>query len=59
MDVSAKIGLSIPEACAMSSLARSSIYRLISDGKLEARRVGGRRIILAASLRRLIEGDAA
>lgn len=51
-----KIGYSIREACEASSLSRSTIYNHIAAGRLQKRRVGGRTIIPAASLRGLIEG---
>jgi excisionase family DNA binding protein len=56
---STKLAFSIREACEASSLGRTTIYAHISAGRLEAKRIGGRTIIPAASLRRLIEGEAA
>ncbi len=35
-------------------IGRSSIYRLISEGKLEARALGGRTVIPAASLQAFV-----
>ena len=55
----AKLAYSIKEAAQASSLSRSSIYNHIQAGKLEARRVGGRTIIPAASLMALLQGEAA
>lgn len=52
-----KLAYSIAEACAVSSLGRSTIYSLIAAGKLQARRVGGRRIVMADSLRSLLTGE--
>lgn len=52
-----KLAYSIAEACQVSSLGRSTIYNLIASGKLRARRVGGRRVILADSLRGLLGDD--
>ncbi len=54
-----KLAFSIREACEASSLGRTTIYAHIAAGRLEAKRIGGRTIIPAASLRRLIEGEAA
>lgn len=51
-----KIAYSVAEACAASSLGRSTIYTLIAAGRLDARRVGGRRIIMADSLHTLLDG---
>ena len=53
-----KIAYSIAEACAVSSLGRSTLYTLMASGRLHARRVGGRRVILADSLHSLIAGEA-
>jgi excisionase family DNA binding protein len=55
----AKLAYSVREACEASSLGRTTIYAHIAAGRLEAKRIGGRTIIPAASLRRLIEGEAA
>jgi excisionase family DNA binding protein len=54
-----KLAYSIREACAASSLGRTSIYSAISSGRLKAVRVGGRRLVQADSLRSLITGEAA
>lgn len=52
------LAYSIKEACAASSLGRTSIYSHISAGRLRAIRVGGRTVIPADSLRALLSGDA-
>lgn len=54
-----RIGCTVDQAVEASSLSRRKIYQLIADGALESRQVGGRRVIMVASLRRLIEGDKA
>lgn len=59
MQSSHKLAYSIKEACEASSLGRTSIYAFIKTGRLQVRRIGGRTIILADSLRALIEGEAA
>jgi excisionase family DNA binding protein len=53
------LAYSIADACRVSSIGRTKLYALIGTGQLEARRIGGRTLIPAASLRRLIEGEAA
>lgn len=53
-----KIAYSIREACAASSLGRTTIYSHISAGRLRAVRVGGRTIIPAEALLALIAGEA-
>ncbi|MEQ1541859.1 MAG: helix-turn-helix domain-containing protein [Novosphingobium sp.] len=55
----AKLAFSIREACEASSLGRTTIYAHIASGRLEAKRIGGRTIIPAASLCRLIAGEEA
>lgn len=54
-----RISCTVDEAAAASSLSRRTIYSLIKGGELESRRVGGRRVVMVRSLRRLIEGDRA
>jgi hypothetical protein len=46
-------------AVELSGLSRSSIYELIKRGSLESRLVNGRRLIVMASLRQLLELPAA
>lgn len=52
-----KLAFSIKEACAASSLGRTTIYAHIASGRLRAIRIGGRTLIPASSLRALIEGE--
>ena len=52
------LAYSIREACRISSLGRTRLYQLIGEGRLEARKIGKRTLIPAASLRALIEGQA-
>jgi excisionase family DNA binding protein len=47
------IFVSIHEAAEALSIGRTSLYELIKDGTLETRKMGRRRLVLAASLRRL------
>ena len=53
-----RLAYSIKEACQASSLGRTSIYGHIQTGRLRAVRIGGRTIIPAESLHRLIAGEA-
>lgn len=53
-----KLAYSIKEACAASSLGRTSIYAHIRAGRLRAQRLGGRTIIPADALHALIAGEA-
>lgn len=52
------IAYSVADACRVSSLGRTRLYQLIGEGQLEARKIGKRTLIPAASLRALIEGEA-
>ena len=53
-----KLAYSIKEACAATSLGRTSIYAHIAAGRLRAVRVLGRTLIPADSLEALIAGEA-
>jgi excisionase family DNA binding protein len=44
---------SIPEAVRMLSVGRSTLYRLISDGKLETVKIGRRTLIRVDSIKAL------
>lgn len=52
-----KIAYSIKEACAATSLGRTTIYDHIAAGRLKIVRVGGRTLIPAKSLLGLINGQ--
>jgi excisionase family DNA binding protein len=52
------LAYSIKDACRVSTLGRTRLYQLISEGKLEARKIGKRTLIPAASLRNLISGES-
>jgi excisionase family DNA binding protein len=49
-----KLGYSIREACAATSLGKTTLYSHISAGRLRAVRVGGRTLIPADSLLALV-----
>ena len=55
--VTTKIAYSIKEACAASSLGRTTIYSHIAAGRLRAVRIGGRTVIPAGSLHALVGGE--
>jgi excisionase family DNA binding protein len=48
----------INDAVQISGLGRTTLYKLIGENRLRSVRVGGRRLVLAGSLRELIEGAA-
>ncbi len=52
------IAYRIADAVRVSGIGRTKLYEFIGCGKLKSIRVGGRRLILAKSLRALLEaGD--
>lgn len=53
------LAYSLKDACAVSSLGRTTLYSHINSGRLKAIRVGGRTLIPAESLRSLLSGEAA
>lgn len=52
-----KLAYSIREACAASSLSRTTLYSHIASGRLRAVRIGGRTIIPSEALSALINGE--
>jgi len=50
-----KLALTIQEAVSVSGLSRSSIYILLRDRKLQARKSGKRTLILAKDLERFLK----
>jgi excisionase family DNA binding protein len=52
-----KLAFSIREACAATSLGRTTIYALIANHQLSVVRVGGRTLIPADSLHALVSAD--
>jgi excisionase family DNA binding protein len=52
-----KLAYSIKEACKASSLGRTTLYAHIAAKRLRAVRVGGRTVIPAESLLKLINGQ--
>ena len=53
-----RLAYSLSEAARVSSLGRSTLYRHIRAKRLELVRVGGRSLIPAAALHRLVRGEA-
>lgn len=52
------LAYSVADACKVSSIGKTRLYALIAEGRLEARKIGKRTLIPAASLRALIDGEA-
>jgi excisionase family DNA binding protein len=61
MNASTKITVTIQQVQEMTGLGRTTIYKLIDEGRLETILIGSRRLVVVRSLRRLLEGggDAA
>lgn len=51
-----KISVTISEAVEMSSLSRSSLYKLFKSGELKPRKAGKRTLIMVDDLKRFVEG---
>ncbi len=49
------IAVSINDAAKALGLGRTSIYAMITDGRLESFKLGRRRLVTVASIRRLAE----
>jgi excisionase family DNA binding protein len=49
--------LTITEACAELRVSRWSVYQLIRNGKLATITIGRRRLVPAAAIRTLIDGE--
>jgi hypothetical protein len=50
-----KIAYTVPEALAAIGIGRTNFYKLAAEGKVDLRKVGGRTLVTASSLLRLIE----
>ncbi|CCE12118.1 conserved hypothetical protein [Bradyrhizobium sp. STM 3843] len=50
-----KLGLTVPEAAALSSLGQTSLYKAIKEGRLRIRKYGTRTIITRADLAAFLE----
>jgi len=51
------LAISINDAAKALSLGRTTVYAMIADGRLEAFKLGRRRLVKAESVRRLVEGQ--
>lgn len=54
-----RLGCSVDDAVTAAGIGRTKLFSLIADKRLDSTLVDGRRVIVVASLRRLIEGDPA
>ena len=49
--------VSIADAAKALSIGRTSVYELINSGALETRKMGRRRLVTVASIKRLAAGE--
>jgi excisionase family DNA binding protein len=57
-DRKTSLAYSIAEACAVSGIRRTTLYKEINSGELRAVKIGGRTVILADDLRCWLDGKA-
>lgn len=57
-DQNSPLAISVKEACRLLSLGRTRVYELINEGLLDSTKVGSRRLVLSASLHRLLAEGA-
>jgi excisionase family DNA binding protein len=55
-DTKTSLAYSIAEACAVSGIRRTTLYKEINSGGLRAVKIGGRTVILLDDLRRWLDG---
>ena len=49
------VAFNVAGACRVLGVSRSTLYPLMAAGKVDARKIGGRTVITAASLRAYVE----
>jgi excisionase family DNA binding protein len=52
----ARAAYSVAEVVALANIGRDSFYRLVREGKLPARKLGRRTIVLASDLEAFLKG---
>jgi len=57
MQFTNRITCTVAEACEASGLGRTKIYEAIADGRLVSTRVDKRRLIIVASLLKMLEPE--
>jgi hypothetical protein len=50
-----KLTVTVNEGCAALGIGRTKFYSLAAEGKIDLRKIGGRTVATAESLRRLVE----
>jgi excisionase family DNA binding protein len=56
MQTPPKRAYSVPETMCVLGLCRDSVYRLIREGKLSARKIGRRTVVVDTDLQAFLEG---
>lgn len=51
-----KLAFTVREACQITGLARTTVYKLLRNGRLTRRKVGKRTLILASELEAFVKG---
>ena len=51
--------VSVADAIRATSLSQATIYRMISAGQIDTVKIGGRRLVKVASLKKLVGDDVA
>jgi excisionase family DNA binding protein len=54
-----RLAFRVDEFCAVTRISRSTLYKLMREGKIRTVRVAGRRLIPAEAARALLQGEAA
>jgi excisionase family DNA binding protein len=55
MNTPPRVAYSVPETMLALGVCRDSIYKLIRDGRLPAKKVGRRTVVLATDLQKFLE----
>jgi hypothetical protein len=50
-----KISYTVPEALAAIGIGRTNFYKLAREGRIDLKKVGGRTLVTAESLKRLVD----
>jgi excisionase family DNA binding protein len=50
------LGMSIKDTCDMLGVGRTLVYKMLADGRLAGRKVGGRTIVLAHTVHSMLMG---
>jgi hypothetical protein len=51
------LGVTVKRALAMTSLSRSTFYKIVAEGRVRTKKVKGRTVVIYRDLERLLEID--